>query len=340
MRIIKVPLVLALASCAPTLHGDVEDATDGVHPPTPGVDAPPDDDGLPATDAPPTAPGGDPTCDPADGTDQPTDAEPPVSEPLRFLVLGDGGRGTSEQYEVSAAMEQVCAANGGCAFALHTGDNIYSDGVSDVEDEQFQEKFELPYANLDFPFWLVLGNHDYGNGQEGVDAQVEYTDLSDKWNMPAQYYTHQVGDVTIFGLDTEQIDNGDGDGQVDWLTGALPAATTTWKLAFGHHPYLSNGDHGNADGDLASFVEDHLCGRVDVYFAGHDHDLQWLEPTCGTEFIVSGAASDLRDVGGDNPTLFEDAVNGFLWVEIVDRTFTGVFYDVDGNELFRRVVQK
>jgi tartrate-resistant acid phosphatase type 5 len=41
-------------------------------------------------------------------------------------------------------------------------DNFYDEGVDSLDDEQFQTKFELPYADIDFPFWVVLGNHDYG----------------------------------------------------------------------------------------------------------------------------------------------------------------------------------
>src|SRR5690606_16435034 len=95
-------------------------------------------------------------ADPDTGSD-PGDTETPVGAPVRFLALGDGGRGNSKQYEVAAAMEGVCAAKG-CDFAIYLGDNIYSDGVSSVDDSQFEEKFESPYASLDFPFYMALGN--------------------------------------------------------------------------------------------------------------------------------------------------------------------------------------
>lgn len=172
-----------------------------------------------------------------------------------------------------------------------------------------------------------------------MDAEVAYTAYSTKWRMPAEHYSFAAGNATFFGIDSDVI-SGDGGDQAVWLAAELPKAASTWKFAFGHHPYVSNGDHGNTGGDFESFFDAQLCGKVDVYFAGHGHDLQWLEPVCGTEHIGSGAVSDLRDVGGSNPTFFEASTYGFLWVEIVDGTFTGVFYDVDGKELFRRVLQK
>jgi tartrate-resistant acid phosphatase type 5 len=335
------PCLFALASCAmhldarnageetgPELHPDAG-ATGGAEPdtdPEPDPDDP-NDDTVPDTD-------GSTGADTAGGS-APTASAPPI----RFIALGDGGRGNSEQYEVAAAIEAVCAAQG-CDFAIHMGDNIYDEGVEDVDDEQFQEKFELPYANLSFPFYMVLGNHDWGSGETGVDAQVAYTARSSKWMMPARYYSFQQGDATFFGLDTDPISDGNDDGQASWLTTELPAATTTWKFAFGHHPYISNGDHGDGSGELRDFVDANLCGNIDVYFAGHDHDLQWLEPSCGIEHIVSGAGSSLRDLGGSNPTRFETATLGFMWVELQGTTFTGVFYDSDGTELYRHVLLK
>lgn len=279
-------------------------------------------------------------------TDVDTDTGPdtgdtgtPPGTPVRFLALGDGGHGNSAQYKVAAAMEGICAVKG-CDFAIYLGDNIYSDGVSSVDDSQFEEKFESPYASLDFPFYMALGNHDWGNGFEGTQFQVEYTAHSTKWTMPDQYYAHTQGDVSFFVVDSQAIRDGDGSPQEEWLTGAMASSTSTWNIAYGHHPYISNGDHGNTDGDFGDFFDRNLCGKVDVYFAGHDHDLQWLQPVCGTEFIVSGAAASLRDVDGSNPTFYETSTLGFMWVEIVENTMTGIFYDSDGTELYRRVVTR
>lgn len=289
------------------------------------------DDGKPAPDG-----SGDTAEDPGDDTGDGTDA----SIPVRFVALGDGGRGSAEQYAVAAAMESVCAQKG-CDFAIYAGDNIYSDGVSSVDDPQFEEKFEAPYRNLDFPFFMALGNHDWTQGETGANAQVEYTARSTKWTMPEKYYTETVGDLTLFALDTQPIRDGDVAPQEAWIQEAMANATTNWKIAFGHHPYVSNGEHGNTGGDFQSFFDANLCGKIDVYVAGHDHDLQWLQPQCGVEMVVSGGASSIRETGmGSNPTFFEASASGFMWVEIAGNTLTGTFYDADGNELYSRIVQK
>ncbi|MBL9107498.1 MAG: metallophosphoesterase [Myxococcales bacterium] len=48
-------------------------------------------------------------------------------------------------------------------FGILLGDNFYVSGVSGVsgvDDPQWQDKFELPYSDLTFPIYAVLGNHD------------------------------------------------------------------------------------------------------------------------------------------------------------------------------------
>ena len=90
--------------------------------------------------------------------------------------------------------------------------------------------------------------------------------------------------------------------------------------------------------DFETFAEDHLCGKVDIYLCGHDHSRQWLEPTCGTEFLVSGAGAKTTEIvdRDSNPYYFELGEPGFLWVEMNETTFTGVFYDIDGVSEFER----
>jgi hypothetical protein len=270
----------------------------------------------------------------------------PPPAPIHFVVLGDAGTGDGNQQAVADAMAAVCATNG-CDFALYVGDNFYSDGVSAIDDSQFQDKFEVPYAALDFPFHVVAGNHDYGGGGGGYDAwrtdlEVEYSSHSTKWMMPDQFYTFTEGDATFFALDTTALDWGNTTEQAAWLPGEIAASHTAWKFAFGHHPYVSNGSHGNANNNFGPFFEANLCGNIDVYFSGHDHDLEWLEPACtGTEFIVSGGGgAGTYGLGGSDPNYFEAESHGFLWVEIDGNTFTGVFYDDQGNELFRRQILK
>ncbi len=338
----------------------------------PATDGPTGPTTTPATD--------DVTSEPA--TTAPMTTEPGTTEPgtttdgdtttggaegvVRFVALGDTGEGNEAQYKVAQAIVSVCAEKG-CDFAILLGDNFYDSGVDGVDDPQWQEKFELVYEDFTFPIYPTLGNHDYGGNGIGVDFdtkkaqyQIDYTKVSTLWKLPAKYHSFKLAHAEFWDLDTNQVMtdpiNGNSDTQKNWLINGLAGSQATWKIAFGHHPYISNGDHGNAGsyenlegiplpfvtGDsVKEFVEDAICGKVDVYICGHDHNIQWLEPKCGTEFIVSGAGSKSEGLPGKNPAFFGmPETEGFVWIELKDDTFTGVFYDDTGKELFSRSINK
>lgn len=293
----------------------------------------------------------------------------PSAPTLRFVALGDGGEGNSTQYKVADSMQKACVQRGGCDFALYLGDNFYDSGVSGTSDNQFQTKFEMPYSVTSFKFYVVLGNHDYGGNGAGFEfwkgqAQVDYTAISSKWVLPKRYYTFSTPadagppggpNVAFFGLDTNAIMfTGDGE-QKGWLDNQIAASSAAWKIGFGHHPYISNGQHGNA-GEyegipfipvvsgiaVKDFFDDTICGKLDVYISGHDHNRQWLDPDCGVEFIVSGTAAKATDlVGRGTPTQFEkDQGGGFMLVEIQGNKLTGTFFDENGAVEFTRTVTK
>jgi len=321
-------------------------------------------------------PGADPTTDTPQTSS--TTAEPGSSSGgeestgaaetgvVRFIASGDTREGNEAQYAVGQAIADLCAMKG-CDFGMLLGDNFYDSGVSSVDDPQFQEKFELPYDEIEFPIYISLGNHDYGGNGLGVDFdqkkaqyQIDYTKKSQIWKLPAKYYTFKQEHAEFWGLDTNQVMthplNGNSNPQRDWLIDGTQKSTATWKIAFGHHPYISNGDHGNAGSyeniegfnlpfvtgeKVKEFMDAAVCGKIDIYLAGHDHSIQWLEPKCGTEFIVSGAGAKAEDTPGKNPAYFSVAnTSGFFWAELKDDSFTGTFYDQTGKELYTKTIVK
>ena len=264
-------------------------------------------------------------------------------------------------------MATVCASQG-CDFVVLLGDNFYPSGVSSTTDSQWQTAFVTPYANVNVPFYAVLGNHDYGGGGAGTDFakpanEVAYSQVNPKWRMPDTHYRFVEGDVEFFAADTNRSLFGLDDAvRTDFATWTAAAPTTTWRIAMGHHPYRSNGPHGNA-GDydpicigsacvsspspingekVKSFLETSVCGKVDVYLCGHDHSRQWLTPTCaGTELIVSGAGGGgLTPVDQKNASYWQSDQLGFLYVVVQGRTFTGTFYSASGAVEFTRTITK
>lgn len=288
---------------------------------------------------------------------------------VRFIAVGDTGKGNAGQNSVGQAMGTICAQRG-CDFVVLLGDNFYPTGVSSVTDPQWQTAFVQPYSTVNAPFYAVLGNHDYGGDGAGyeankADVEVAYSQTNPKWRMPSLHYRFTQAHAEFFALDTNRSfwgPNGSGDTQTRadlnaWLAGS----TATWKIALGHHPYKSNGPHGNAgnydcqpilgqcvslplftDGrHIKNFLETVVCGRADVYLSGHDHSLQWLTPTCnGTHLLVSGGGASSTTNDMKNPVHYQTTDLGFLYVEINGRTFTGTFYGETGNVLFTRSFTK
>lgn len=309
------------------------------------------------------------------------DAMPEDGE-VRFIAMGDTGTGSQSQHDIGDAIGTLCADKG-CDFVMLLGDNFYDSGVISVDDPLWQTYFELPYANVDAPFHPVLGNHDYGGeigpltDQGGIGnefhkgpIEVQYSAISDKWDMPDTFYTMQFGNVGFMMLDTNSImwnDTENGDQKAWYADARATLDGADWVFAAGHHPYRSNGKHGNAgsyesieiggvsipiplpimDGEnLKDFFDDFVCGNIDIYFAGHDHNRQYVEEPdalCGAPMIVSGAGaktSDLEAASGErNTTLYQDDTEaGFAYVVVTGKTLTFQFLDADLNVDFEKTL--
>lgn len=289
------------------------------------------------------------------GAKAPPKAPPAPAVPtIRFIAVGDTGAGNRGQYAVGAAMRDKCAKDG-CDFIQLLGDNIYESGVSSVYDYQFLTKFEDPYKEIKVPFYVILGNHDYGgrgggNEPEKGTYQIQYSARSTKWRMPAAYYMRRVGSAELFALDTTSLRLGrDVEPQREEVRRWLAAPRATWRIAFGHHPWLSNGPHGKVDDGephegavkFRDFLEAELCGKIDLYISGHDHSRQWLADSCmGTDMVVSGAGSSATKLPGKNPTHFKANSLGFLYVVIAGKTLHAEFVNEAGKVEFARSMSK
>jgi hypothetical protein len=219
----------------------------------------------------------------------------------------------------------------------------------------------------------LLGDTFGGAGAEFErgNHQVAYTQVSSKWRMPGRTYQFTAGPAEFFALDTNDLVGSYGNGgaeartqiQVDLFPDLIDDSPATWRIAFGHHPYISNGPHGDAGeyegleegitdlianipglGDLSAVVTGDgvkesldviACGRVDLYFSGHDHSRQWHAPLpdCpGTTFVVSGAGAKTTELEGSHPTLFQSVDKaGFFWVRLAGNTIEVEAIDEDGT---------
>lgn len=307
-----------------------------------------------------------------------SDAAPPAA--VRFVTIGDTGEGSQTQRDVAIQIRDKCAADG-CDFVIMLGDNFYEGGVDSVTDPQWQTKFEIPYADIDLPFYAVLGNHDYGGKLLGVTSgglgnewdkglnEVNYTGPNTKWVMPATHYTMKHGNVGFIMLDTNSIlwGNTEHGDQRAWYPSALAeVAGSEWVIVAAHHPYRSNGTHGNAGSyesyevggieipipfdtlngqKVKEFFDELVCGTADITLSGHDHNRQWLnEPTalCGAELFVSGAGAKVKDFAstGNAMRWSDDTTPGFFYYEIVGKTMTVTAINKDGTVEYQDTITR
>ena len=248
----------------------------------------------------------------------------PDGESLNFIILGDQGKGDSNQNWVAELMDNY-AANHKVEALIGTGDNIYPHGVESIEDTMFQSHFEDKYdlPNLDFPFYLSLGNHDH---QGNYQAQIDYTELSDKWVMPDLYYNHSHTtssgmEVEFFAIDTYvAFYETTNKNQFDWLEEQLAQSTARWKIVYGHHPILSHGVYSTDHFLLEKILPLLQKYDVDFYLAGHEHHLEFMKPleNRNTWFMISGAGSSLRTSRCGESTLYNQAAFGFFTIEFFE----------------------
>lgn len=279
----------------------------------------------------------------------PTDEPPPTPNPsptippVHFIALGDAGTGEAGQMLVAQALATTCGSRP-CDFAILLGDNFYPAGVSSTDDPQWETKFVVPYADLPFPFYAVLGNHDYGTDGYGdqyslPQHQIAYAENHPDWVLPSRWYVFERGAATLFALSSYLlVRDFERDAQQSFFVEEIAASSLPWRIVLSHHPYLSNGYHGNAgeydgrlDGSKGSgihykeFVDEVLCGNVDLFLSGHDHNLQVLPGTesCPGLFVVSGAgAFSSSTLPGVNPTLFQLDEKGFAYIAVSETQLT------------------
>ena len=268
---------------------------------------------------------------------------------MHFLVVGDWGQASDQQRHVANAMAGV-AARAETRFVISTGDNFYPRGVGSVSDPQFRESFEDIYSapSLQTPWYVVLGNHDY---EGSPNAEVAYSDRSARWRMPARYWSQEmnVGGETasLYFLDTTPIarlsnaaarvpvlgTSDEARRQLQWFEERLSADRSTWKIVVGHHPILSSGNHGDTPA-VAERVKPLLERyRVQVYFNGHDHDLEHLVDN-GVNYVCSGSGALSRQVEAVPQSQFAYADIGFASCRLGASALSLRFHDRDETVIY------
>jgi len=199
-----------------------------------------------------------------------------VQTRVAFLAAGDYGVGGSPELSLGLRMQRYEARNP-ANLLVSLGDNDYT---------QSPRRF---HANWTGAFgWArrdglavagVLGNHDY----EVAHGRYELRLLG----MPGPYYTRTLGDVQLFFLDSNAVN----DRQTAWLEHELAASSATWKIAVFHHPPYTCGGHSGAVDVQRRWVPLFEDYGVQLVLSGHDHNYQRFAARNGVTYVVHGGGA-------------------------------------------------
>ncbi|MCL7987231.1 metallophosphoesterase [Sphingobacterium sp. lm-10] len=265
---------------------------------------------------------------------------------FNFVVVGDFGRvGDYYQRDVAREMGHATVVLD-ADFILSVGDNFYPDGVESTRDYHWISSFEEIYKDpsLYRSWYVALGNHDY---RGSVQAQIDYSKVSRRWNMPDRYYSKTFElkhgkKLQMIVIDTNpfiksyhknpekylEITEQDTAAQRQWLEKELANTdpSIAWKVVVGHHPMYSGGgrkvstDTKDFEAQFADLFDRY---QVDAYICGHEHDLQIIKPEGRyTTQYLSGAGSEVRQSGEREGTLFAATEPGFMTFSVVDDQLT------------------
>ncbi len=265
---------------------------------------------------------------------------------LSVLVLGDWGTGDVGQQAVADSMMLV-HADAPPDLVITVGDNFYPNGVESTDDPLWDEIFRSVYVGGFWdrvPFFPTLGNHDRRGSPQ---AQVDFTAVSDRWTMPSFNYAVDrnvpgVGQVRLFALDTDPIDDErpEAETQMEWLAEELERPAR-WRIAFGHHPFVSSSFHGGSDGmfDLALPI---FTGKVDLYLAGHDHITEMLRVNSLPQAVCGSGAGEDKSYGlqPGAGSLYGFTGPGWCFVRIYRDVVTLDLVDITGRVRYRHFILK
>ncbi|CAN6675352.1 unnamed protein product [Malus baccata var. baccata] len=279
---------------------------------------------------------------------------------LRFLVLGDWGRrGDYNQSQVADQMG-IVGEKLDIDFVISTGDNFYDNGLTGIDDPQFEDSFSKIYTapSLQKQWYSVLGNHDY---RGDVEAQLSPVlgELDSKW-LCLRSFMVDAEIVEFFFVDTtpfvDKYFTHPEESVYDWsgilprndylsnllkdVDSALKDSTAKWRIVVGHHTIRTAGYHGETKELVTQLLPILLENNVDLYINGHDHCLEHISsPDSPLQFLTSGGGSKAwrGEVSPYSPSemkLYYDG-QGFMSVQITQTELDIAFYDVFGNVLHK-----
>ncbi|KAG6514593.1 hypothetical protein ZIOFF_024961 [Zingiber officinale] len=283
---------------------------------------------------------------------------------LSLLVVGDWGRkGEFNQSLVATEMGRI-GEELDIDFVISTGDNFYTNGLTGVDDKNFEESFTDIYTakSLQKQWYSVLGNHDY-RGDALAQLSPVLRSIDSRW-ICLRSFILNAEFVEFFLIDTSPFVKTywtDPAGHhYDWrgvaprevytssllkdLDAALRESTAAWKIVVGHHTLRSVSEHRDTVDLLNPLLPILMANGVDLYVNGHDHCLEHISSNDSPiQYLTSGGGSKAwRGVlfpTSDKLQFFHDG-QGFMSLEIRRTAIDIKFYGVLGQVLHKWSVSK
>jgi Calcineurin-like phosphoesterase len=212
---------------------------------------------------------------------------------------------------------------------LYLGD-VYETGTA----EEFHANYRPLYGRLGVVTAPTIGNHEWPNIATGY---VPYW-TAVRGTPPPLRYAFATSGWQLISMNSNQPTDA---GQEEWLDREIRRTERygNCRIAFMHHPRYSAGLHG--DLDTLQGVFDELREDARILLAGHDHDMQRLQPTDGvTQYVDGAGGAELYPVNRDDPRLafFDDSHHGALRLVLRPGRAVLSFIAADGSLLDRSTV--
>jgi hypothetical protein len=215
------------------------------------------------------------------------------TDPMRFWVTGDFGKGNPEQLDVMNSYIAYAGTQHTDAW-LWLGDNAYEDGTQADYQANVFDKYDsiMPYL----PIFPNPGNHDYRSvvGAYITHHSTHYGPYLDIVHVPENgelggvpssteaYYSFDYGNVHLVSLNSEVQSTGAINPDMEaWLAQDLAANNLKWTVVFTHQPPYSKGSY---DTDISwelgirgirevylPILEQY---DIDLLLSGHSHNYE------------------------------------------------------------------
>lgn len=236
----------------------------------------------------------------------------PADQAIQFVVLGDSGRASREQYGLVRDMELAQPD-----FVLHTGDLVYPDGARG----DYADKFFAPYHDLisRVAFWPSLGNHDVSEpGFGGPYREVFALPSNGPAGLQAgNNYWFDYGPARFVVIDSNAGEATLRDVIAPWIETVFADAESAgirWRFACFHHPPYTGGAYKPDVRIQKTLVPALEAAEVDVVFNGHDHMYQRTWPLRDGRVVSAASASSPATQSTNGPDGVETSTRGTIYI--------------------------